>query len=662
LTFDSAGNMYIADGTAIRKVSTTGIITTVAGGVSCCALGDGALATSANLSAPSGIAVDAAGNMYIADTGNGRVRKVSSSGIISTYAGGGSQVLASPNTTQATFAILNRPNSLVLDPAGNLYFADAPNSASGVVYKVSASGTLSIVAGGPSNFGPPGYGDGGLATTASLSQPTGLALDAAGNLYIAVAAEKRVRKVTPGGMISTVAGSNSGGYSGDGGPANQAGLSFPYGVAVDSSGSLYISDQRDERIRMVAPNGNISTIAGDGLQGFSGDGRAATNAMLNTPAGLAIKASVLYIADDQNNRVRTLTPSNVSTGGQPSIRSANGVVTASAFGGFSTIAPGTWIEIYGSNLATNRRSWGGADFNGATAPTALDGTQVSVGGQSAFVAYISPGQVNAQVPSNVATGPQSVVVITAAGQSSPYSVNVAAAEPGLWAPSSFSVNGQQYVVAQFTDGSYVAPPGAIAGVNSRRAVPSDTIAIYGVGFGAVAPIIEAGQVVQQANTLTGSFQIKFGSTAASATYDGLAPNLVGLYQFNVVVPSIPSSDAVPVTFSLNGVAGAQTLYTSVENGAPAATMSLTLAASTVPAGGTVAGTVTLAQAAPAGGAVVGLSSNSPSARVPSTVTVAASATSATFTIYAPEIAVPATVTITATYQGSSATATLTVQE
>jgi uncharacterized protein (TIGR03437 family) len=263
----------------------------------------------------------------------------------------------------------------------------------------------------------------------------------------------------------------------------------------------------------------------------------------------------------------------------------------------------------------------------------------------------------------VATGPQSVVVTTAAGQSSPYTVNVAVEEPGLLAPSSFSVNGQQYVVAQFTDGSYALPPGVIAGANSRRAVPGDTITIYGVGFGAVVPIIAAGQVVQQANTLTGSFQIKFGSTIASATYDGLAPNLVGLYQFNVIVPSIPSSDGVPVTFSLNGMAGTQTLYTSVQNGPAAATIqSLTLAASTVPAGGTVAGTVTLSQAAPAGGAVLAFSTNSPSAVVPATVTVAAGATSATFTVYAPEVAVPATVTITATYPGSSATATLTVQD
>src|SRR5215469_4100875 len=145
-------------------------------------------------------------------------------------------------------------------------------------------------------------------------------------------------------------------------------------------------------------------------------------------------------------------------GGQPSIRSANGVVTASAFGSFSIIAPGTWIEIYGSNLATNTRSWGSADFNGTTAPTTLDGTQVSVGGQSAFVAYISLGQVNAQVPSNVATGPQPVVVTTPSGQSGAYSVNVAAVEPGLWAPSALSATGLQYVAAQFTDGSYVLPP------------------------------------------------------------------------------------------------------------------------------------------------------------------------------------------------------------
>jgi uncharacterized protein (TIGR03437 family) len=348
---------------------------------------------------------------------------------------------------------------------------------------------------------------------------------------------------------------------------------------------------------------------------------------------------------------------------QPSIRPANGVVTAGGFGGFSTIAPGTWIEIYGSNLATNTRSWGSADFNGGTAPTTLDGTRVSVGGQPAFVAYISSGQVNAQVPSNVATGPQSVVVTTAGRQSSAYSVSIVASEPGLLAPSSFSLNGQQYVVAQFTDGSYVLPPGAITGLNSHRAVPGDTITIYGVGFGAVTPNIAAGQVAQQANMLTGSFQIKFGSAVASATYDGLAQNVVGLYQFNVVVPSIPSSDAVPVIFSLNGVAGTQTLYTFVQNGAPTATIqSLTLDASTVPAGGTVEGTVTLSQAAPAGGAVLTLSSNSHSATAPATVTVAAGAISATFTIYAPEVAVPATVAITATYQGSSAMATLMVQE
>jgi uncharacterized protein (TIGR03437 family) len=229
------------------------------------------------------------------------------------------------------------------------------------------------------------------------------------------------------------------------------------------------------------------------------------------------------------------------------------------------VAPGSWIEIYGTNLSTTTRTWTTADFNGSNAPTALDGTSVRVGGQAAFVWYVSPNQVNVQVPSNVGTGPQPVVVTTPVGSSTALTVTVNTLQPGLSAPPVFNVSGRQYVVAQLTDGAYALPPGAIPGVATRRARPGDVLTFYGVGFGAVNPATPAGQVVGGLNTLASPFQLSIGGTRATVTYAGLAPGTVGLYQFNAAVPAITASDAVAVTYSVGGVAGAQTLFVAVGN-------------------------------------------------------------------------------------------------
>jgi uncharacterized protein (TIGR03437 family) len=246
--------------------------------------------------------------------------------------------------------------------------------------------------------------------------------------------------------------------------------------------------------------------------------------------------------------------------------SSGGIVSASAFGGFTAVAPGSWIEIYGTGLAADSRSWTGADFTGNTAPTSLDGTSVTIGGQNAFIDYISPTQVNAQVPSNAGTGAQPVIVNTAAGASAALTLTVNPEEPGLLAPASFKVGTTQYVAALFSDGAtFVLPAGAISGVTSRPAKPGDVITLYGVGFGSVTPSIPAGQIVQQSNTLVAPFHVLFGSAEATVQYDGLAPNAVGLYQFNIVVPNVAASNAVPLTFALAGVAGTQTLYIAVQN-------------------------------------------------------------------------------------------------
>jgi uncharacterized protein (TIGR03437 family) len=246
--------------------------------------------------------------------------------------------------------------------------------------------------------------------------------------------------------------------------------------------------------------------------------------------------------------------------------SISAVVSAAAYGGFSAVAPGSWVEIYGSNLAPDTRQWAGGDFNGNSAPTSLDGVTVNIGGQLAFIDYISsgPGQINAQLPSNIATGGTLQVTVTNDSVTSPpFNITANPTKPGLLAPAAFQIGGKQYVVALLPDGTYVLPPGSIAGLASRQAKPGETIVMYGIGFGSTAPDFPAGQIVTANNQLALPLQLLFGQTPAQLSYDGLAPGYVGLYQFDVVVPGVASSDLVPLTFNLGGVAGTQTLYIAV---------------------------------------------------------------------------------------------------
>jgi uncharacterized protein (TIGR03437 family) len=244
-----------------------------------------------------------------------------------------------------------------------------------------------------------------------------------------------------------------------------------------------------------------------------------------------------------------------------------GAVSASQFGEFPTFAPGSWIEIYGTNLAAETQEWGSSDFNGVLAPTMLGGTMVTIGGQSAFVDYVSPSQVNVQVPAGVGTGAQPLVVTTGAGASAPFTVTVDAVQPGLLAPpTSFNIGGTQYVAALFPDGvTFVLPPGAIAGVPSRLAKPGDTVMLYGIGFGTVSPNIPPGQIAELSNQLVAPLTVSIGGAQANLAYAGQAPTYVGLYQFNVVIPNVAASNTAPLTFSLNGVSGTQTLAIAVGN-------------------------------------------------------------------------------------------------
>src|ERR1051326_5130759 len=245
----------------------TNAITTVAGNGTAGYSGDGGSATSAQLNAPFSIAVDSAGNIYIAEWSNNRVRKVSTSGTITTFAGTGAGGFGGDGGP-ATDAALNSPEGVAVDAAGNVYIADAFNNR---IRKVDPSGIITTIAGN----GNPGYTGDGPALSAGLNDPSGVAVDKNGNVYVADNSNHRIRKIS-GGTISTIAGTGVGGFSGDGGPATKAQVFNPTHLTIDGAGNLYIADYSNNRVRKIDTSGTITTIAGTTTPtnqgGYSGDG------------------------------------------------------------------------------------------------------------------------------------------------------------------------------------------------------------------------------------------------------------------------------------------------------------------------------------------------------------------------------------------------------
>lgn len=308
---DAIGNQFIVEyyGHRVRKLTPGGQISTIAGTGVDGFSGDGGPATQAKLNYPSGIAVDATGNVYIADTPNNRIRKVTPGGIITTVAGDGTGTCgscgigfgtANGDGGPAVNAKIYNPDFVAVDSDGNLYISEGYN---GRIRKVAPDGKISTYVGG--GF-VAGNIDGVPANSISLYHPAGIAVDPAGNLFIAMSSNSVIRKVTTDGLISTIAGNGVYGFSGDGGPALSANINYPRNLVVDAVGNLYFSSTYSERIRKVTPGGVISTVAGTGISGFSGDGGPAINAQVNSPIGLAVDADAnLLLTDDA--RVRKVT-------------------------------------------------------------------------------------------------------------------------------------------------------------------------------------------------------------------------------------------------------------------------------------------------------------------------------------------------------------------
>ena len=302
LAVDGSGNLFIADrgNMRIRMIGTDEKITTVAGNGWHGVIGDGNTASLAMLDSPRGLAIDTAGNLYISDTLDDRVRKVDAGGIITTVAGMGDNpaVSGSRDGELASGAQINSPEGIAVDAGGNLYIAD------GTIRKVDASGIITTVAGN-SAMGPGYSGDGGPATSAQLSDPHGVAVDGAGNMYISDTGNNSIRKVDTSGIITTIVG-NGTSYVGV--------LNHPLGLAVDASGNLYIADTYNNVVRRLSPAGSLTMVAGNGTASFSGDGGPATSATLDAPSAVTVdSAGNLYILDAYNQRVRRVTNGYIST-------------------------------------------------------------------------------------------------------------------------------------------------------------------------------------------------------------------------------------------------------------------------------------------------------------------------------------------------------------
>jgi uncharacterized protein (TIGR03437 family) len=503
-------------------------MTTLAGTGNPTFSGDGGPAINASLWTPSGVAVDAGGNVFISDSGNGRVRKINASGIITTVDGNGSFGF-SGDGGPATSASLYSPLGVAVDSVGNLYIADNTNQR---IRKVGASGTIATVAGnGIFGFS----GDGGPATSAKLNGPTGVAVDAIGNVYIADKDNRLIRQVNGSGIITTVAGGGTPGTLGDGGPATSAYLSSPQGVAIDAAGSFYIGDIGSQRIRKVNSTGMIVTLAGGGAAGILGDGGLATTASLSGPEGVAVDvAGNVFIADQGNNRIR-----EVVIG--PSINSG-GITNGAGFQP-GTVVPGGILSIFGLNFASGSNSGSGVPL-----PINLDGVQVLINGLAAPLFYVGTNQVNAQAPFELVSGTQASVVVQTNGvPSPPQTVPIVGYQPGIFTLGGTYGNQGAILLAGTSELAMAVTPG----IPSAPVHIGDYVSIFCTGLGLTDPPVSTNTVGPNppASTKT-PVGVIIGDSAEIASFAGLAPGFIGLYQVNVQIPQgVSPGNAIQVVLT-----------------------------------------------------------------------------------------------------------------
>ena len=530
LVLDEAGNLLVADQVGYRVVMLTpeGEVLLVAGGNAPGYSGDGGPALLASLDSPRGLARDSQGNLYIADAGNHRVRRVGLDGNIETIAGNGRDE-SSGDGRPAALAGLASPGGLALDREGNLYISEAGGNR---VRQVTPEGVIRTIAGPGSGLGDPFWGD---ALLAELHSPDGLAVDSNGSVYVADTANHLVRKVTPYGEMSVIAGTGVAGFSGDGGPASQAQLQFPGGVAVDESGNIFVADSGNNRVRRVDPAGVIRTIAGVGGPGYSGDGGPAWRATLNWPLALALGADgSLYVADAGNFRVRRLTPDPFAgISWTPAVRHAASFQQ-------SPVAPGQLVSLFGEGFGPEAAA--SAQLNSlGLIETTVAGVQVLFDGIPAPLFYVHDTQINAQAPYAIGGRSEVSVEIRYHGEiRSVATIPVAATAPGIFTYT----EGSGQAVAINHDGTMNSPENP-----ARR---GSALTFFVTGEGQTYPGGVDGKPASPPYPVPIlPVTVHIGPYAAEILYAGAAPGYSGLMQINAVVPGgFAPTGVLPLSVSI----------------------------------------------------------------------------------------------------------------
>jgi uncharacterized protein (TIGR03437 family) len=606
LAVDSSGNLYISDGynQVIRKVTPAGIISTIAGSGQSGFSGDGGPATKANLFNPGAIAVDGAGNLYIADTSNYRVRKVSATGVITTVAGNGN-VVDSGDNVPATSAAIGQPGGITVDGDGNLFISE-----SGRVRKVNLSGTITTVA-GPTKKASGFSGDGGPATAATLAAPLGLAVDSFGNVYIADSSNGRIRKVDAAGIITTYAGitGNSSTPIGDGGAATSAYLGVPKDVVLDPSGNLYIvgSAAGIARVRKVAAGTGAGFVATPPSLSFAftigGTAPAAQSVALassgtalsytaapstasggswlsvspssgTTPANITVSVNPQGLAGGSYQGTITVTPGGaensplaynvtltVAGAGAPAI-TTGGIVNASGYQ--AKLAPDTVFVIFGNNLGPAALVAGSPNYQSSLSGTSIAFTPVGGGATTAAkMIYTYATQVAGLLPSSITPGTYQVQVTYQTLTSAPQTVTVVARSFGIATSNSAGSGTAQATIGNVNGGLSLTrfTPGSTSSGGYTwtltPAHPGDTIVLWGTGGGADAANDAGGTSGDQ--TAAGNFQVTVDGRQITPLYTGASQGYPGLWQMNFQLPA----DMTPDCFASAQVSAGGELSNSV---------------------------------------------------------------------------------------------------
>jgi uncharacterized protein (TIGR03437 family) len=601
MALDAVGNLYFSDAAnhVVRRVDTAGIITTVAGNGPPGYSGDGGPATAAQLNTPMGVGFDSEGNLYISDSENNRVRKVSASGVITTYGGNGNVRYTGAGPAIST--VIDRPWGLAVDSAGNVYVAETSSSR---VQKIDTNGMATVLAGVvPERNGF--SGDGGPATAAQLYGPIGLTVDAAGNVYIADNINNRVRRVSSAGIITTYAGTGGGTAStplGDGGPATSAFIGVARAVTVDTAGNLYIAASAGGvvRIRKVAPGAGLSaapttlafsyTIGGTApapqtvavtstgaASGFTASASTTSGGSWlsvsptsgSTPGTVTVSVNPAGVPGGVYQGAVTLTPTTAGMTGQAfavtlTVAGA-GAPTFSATSvynalGYQTkLAPGVVFVVFGTAMGPGSLAAGA----GPNYPTELSGTSITLtpaaGGPAinARMVYTVAGQVAGLLPSSISPGTYAMRITYNGLTSPPQNVTVVARSLGIATVNSAGTGTAQATIGNVNGGISLTrfTSGSVAfGGNTwtlTPAHPGDTLVLWGTGGGADSANDTGGTSGDQ--TAAGNFRVLAGSRQITPLYAGASSGYPGLWQINFTLPAdLPPGCFVPVQVSAAG--------------------------------------------------------------------------------------------------------------